>query len=113
MPRFLNRLLALPIAEQNELFAELEERIAANIEQAVEAGSFEVGVETVRADSLAIAGRETFYEHPGTGAATELVEILRRDRLEPATTDAALGAPALAARLSSLFRFAGGEGLPA
>ena len=30
MPRFLNRLLALPIAEQNELFAELEERIAAN-----------------------------------------------------------------------------------
>ena len=115
MPRFLNRLLALPIAEQNELFAELEERIAANIEQAVEAGSFEVGVETVRADSLAIAGRETFYEHPGTGAATELVEILRRDsdRLEPATADAALGAPALAARLSSLFRFAGGEGLPA
>ena len=79
MPRFLNRLLALPIDEQNELFAELEERIAANIEQAVEAGSFEVGVETVRADSLAIAGRETIYEHPGTGAATELVEILRRD----------------------------------
>ena len=36
MPRFLNRLLALPIAEQNQLFAELEERIAANIEQAIE-----------------------------------------------------------------------------
>ena len=52
MPRFLNRLLALPIAEQNQLFAELEARIAENIEQAVEAGSFEVGVETVRADSL-------------------------------------------------------------
>ena len=28
MPRFLNRLLALPIAEQNQLFAELESRIA-------------------------------------------------------------------------------------
>ena len=27
MPRFLNRLLALPIAEQNQLFAELEERV--------------------------------------------------------------------------------------
>ena len=56
MPRFLNRLLALPIDEQNQLFAELEERIAANIEQAMEAGAYEVGVETVRADSLAVAG---------------------------------------------------------
>ena len=91
MPRFLNRLLALPIDEQNQLFAELEERIAANIEQAMEAGAYEVGVETVRADSFAIAGRETLYEHPGTGAVTELVEIIRRDKLEPLATDAALG----------------------
>ena len=90
MPRFLNRLLALPIAEQNQLFAELEERIAANIEQAVEAGSYEVGVETVTADSLVVAGRETLYEHPGTGAATELVEIVRRDRLVPLTAESAL-----------------------
>ena len=90
MPRFLNRLLALPIDEQNELFAVLETRIEANIEQAVEAGTFEVGVETVRADSLSIAGRETLYEHPGTGAATELVEILRRDRLVPTTAEAGL-----------------------
>ena len=90
MPRFLNRLLALPIAEQNQLFAELEKRIATNIEQAIEAGSYEVGVETVTADSLAIAGRETLYEHPGTGAATELVEIVRRDRLVPLTAESAL-----------------------
>ncbi len=90
MPRFLNRLLALPIAEQNQLFAELEARIASNIEQAVEAGSYEVGVETVTANSLAIAGRETLYEHPGTGAITELVEIVRRDRLVPLSAEAAL-----------------------
>ena len=90
MSRFLNRLLALPIDEQNELFAELEARIAENIEQAVEAGTFEVGVETVRADSLVLAGRETLYEHPGTGAVTELVEIVRRDRLEPTAVETAL-----------------------
>ena len=90
MPRFLNRLLALPIAEQNQLFAELESRIASNIEQAIEAGSYEVGVETVTADSLIVAGRETLYEHPGTGAATELVEIVRRDRLVPLTAESAL-----------------------
>ncbi len=90
MPKFLNRLLALPIAEQNRLFAELEERIAANIEQAIEAGSYERGVETVTADSLTVAGRETLHEHPGAGAATELVGIVRRDRLMPLTADAAL-----------------------
>ena len=65
MPRFLNRLLALPIAEQNQLFSELEDRIASGIEQAMEAGTYEVGVETVHADSLALAGRETMYTHPG------------------------------------------------
>ena len=90
MPRFLNRLLALPIDEQNQLFAELEDRIDAGIGQAMEAGTYEVGVETVRADSLAVAGRETLYEHPGAGAATELVEILRRDRMEPTSADEAL-----------------------
>ncbi len=90
MSRFLNRLLALPIDEQNALFAALETRIEANIEQAVEAGVFEVGVETVRADSLIASDRETLYTHPGTGAATELVEILRRDRLAPTTAETAL-----------------------
>ena len=90
MSRFLNRLLALPIAEQNQLFAALEARIEANIEQAVEAGNFEVGVETVRADSLSTAGRETLYEHPRTGAVTDLVEIVRRDRPQPTTADHAL-----------------------
>ena len=98
MPRFLNRLLALPIAEQNALFGELEARIAANIEQAMEAGTYDAGVETVAADSLTIAARETLYTHPATGAATELVEILRRDRLEPLTADAALVQAAQAAK---------------
>ena len=44
----------------------------------------------MRADSLSIVGRETLYEHPGTGAATDLVEIRRRDRLVPLTAKAAL-----------------------
>ena len=90
MPRFLNRLLALPIAEQNELFAELETRIEANIEQAIEAGTHEQGVETIRADSLTVASRETVHVHEASGAATELVEIIRRDRLVPLQTDDAL-----------------------
>ena len=41
--------------------------------------------------TLSTAGRETLYEHPRTGAMTDPVEIVRRDRLEPTTADAALG----------------------
>ena len=90
MPQFLNRLLVLPIDEQNALFAALETRIEANIEHAVEAGTFERGVETIAADSLSVASRETVFTHEGSGAETEIVEIARRDKLEPLTADGAL-----------------------
>ena len=90
MPQFLNRLLALPIDEQNQLFGALETRIEANIEIAVEAGTFERGVETIVADSLAVASRETVFTHEGSGAETEIVEIARKDRLEPLGADAAI-----------------------
>ena len=94
MSQFLNRLLALPIAEQNTLFAALETRIEANIEHAIEAGTFERGVETIAADSLSVASRETVFVHEGSGADTEIVEIARKDRLKPLTADAALRAHA-------------------
>ena len=90
MPQFLNRLLALPIDEQNQLFAVLETRIEANIEIAIEAGTFERGVETIAADSLSVASRETVFTHEGSGAETEIVEIARKDRLEPLSADAAI-----------------------
>ena len=90
MPQFLNRLLALPIDEQNQLFGALETRIEANIEIAVEAGTFERGVETILADSLSVAERETVFTHEGSGAETEIVEIARKDRLEPLSADAAI-----------------------
>ena len=90
MPQFLNRLLALPIDEQNQLFGALETRIEANIEIAVEAGTFERGVETIAADSLSVASRETVFTHEGSGAETEIVEIARKDRLEPLAADAAI-----------------------
>ncbi len=106
MPKFLNRLLALPIEEQNTLFAELETRIDANIEQAVEAGTFEQGVENILADSLLVASREQLITHERTGAATELVEIARKDQLEPLTPDAAL-------RLRDQALAAGGKNAPA
>ena len=92
MSQFLNRLLALPIDEQNTLFAALETRIDANIAAAIEAGVFNRGVETVRADSLTIADRETVFVHPTTRAETEIAEIVKRDPLIPLSADDALAA---------------------
>ena len=90
MARFLNRLLALPIDDQNALFAALEVRIAAKVAEAVEGGVYEQGVETVRADSLVIESREAVFVHAASGAATALCAIRRRDRLKALTADGAL-----------------------
>ena len=90
MARFLNRLLALPIDDQNALFAALEVRIAAKVAEAVEGGVYEQGVETVRADSLTLESREAVFVHAASGAATALCAIRRRDRLNPLTAEAAL-----------------------
>ena len=90
MPRFLNRLLALPIDAQNALFAALEVRIAAKVAEAVEGGVYEQGVESVRADSLTLESREAVFVHAASGAVTELCAIRRRDRLNPLTADEAL-----------------------
>ena len=87
---FLNRLLALPIAGQNSLFAAFEELLQARIEAAVAAGTFDHGVETVTAESLRIAARQTIYAHPATGAETQLFTIARRDRNTPLARDEAL-----------------------
>ncbi|HEY1244681.1 MAG TPA: strawberry notch family protein [Hyphomicrobiaceae bacterium] len=81
--QFLNRLLALTIDLQNTLFAAFEALLEAKIEGAVASGTYDVGVETIAAASLSIVERRTIYTHPGTGAATQVFTIARRDRNEP------------------------------
>ncbi len=90
MPRFLNRLLALPIDEQNDLFGHFQARLDAVIQAAKDAGVYNQGVEAIAADSLVVKAR-----HPGP-ADTEIVEIARRDALKPFTSAAALEAVRLA-----------------
>ena len=87
---FLNRMLALTVAMQNLLFEVFESLLRARIEQAVASGSYEVGLETLRAESFRIVGRATIYTHPGTGAETSLLTIERKDRLVPLSLDEVL-----------------------
>ena len=90
MPRLLNRLLALPIDDQNALSAALEVRISVKVAEAVESGAYKQGVETMRADSLVLESREPVFVHDASGAATELRAVVRLDRLSPLTADEAL-----------------------
>ncbi len=87
---FLNRLLALTIDTQNLLFAAFETILASKIEGALASGHYDVGVETVRADSLVVAERRTVYMHETSGAETRVFTITRRDRSQPMSLEEAL-----------------------
>ena len=80
---FLNRLLALTIDLQNVLFGVFEELLRAKIEGAVASGTYDLGVETVTAESLRVTDRRTIYVHPGSGAETQVFTVARRDRNRP------------------------------
>jgi len=87
---FLNRMLALTIDLQNILFEAFEGLLVARIEAAIASGSYEIGLETLRAESFVVDARQTIYTHPGTGAATELLTVGRKDRVTPMSIDDAL-----------------------
>jgi predicted RNA methylase len=84
---FLNRMLALTIALQNILFTAFEDLLVTRIEGAITSGTYEVGLETLTAESFTITDRRIIYTHPGTGAATALLTIARQDRNRPMTLD--------------------------
>jgi predicted RNA methylase len=87
---FLNRLLALTIELQNVLFTAFEQLLTTRIEGAIASGSYDIGLETLRAESFVVTNRRTIYVHPGTGAETRLLTITQRQRNRPLTLDDAL-----------------------
>lgn len=87
---FLNRVLALPIQLQNDLFEEFETLLAAIVEGAIASGTYEIGLETIQAENLTILSRRIVAEHSATGAKTLVYEVERKDRNEPLTLDQAL-----------------------
>jgi predicted RNA methylase len=87
---FLNRLLALTIDLQNTLFGVFEDLLRTKIEGATASGTYDLGVETVTAESLRVVDRRAVYKHPATGAETQVFTIARRDRNKPFTLAEAL-----------------------
>jgi hypothetical protein len=80
--RWLNRLLALRIAVQNAIFEEFLGLIEARVAAAREAGTLDLGVETVPVDSYEILEDRIVRTDPRSGATTHLlrVELARRVR---------------------------------
>ena len=87
---FLNRLLALTIELQGILFTAFEQLLTAKIEGAIRSGHYDVGLETLQAESFVITDSQVIHVHPGTGAETRLLTITRRERNRPVTLAAAL-----------------------
>uniref|UniRef100_UPI00124C0F4C strawberry notch family protein n=1 Tax=Gemmobacter serpentinus TaxID=2652247 RepID=UPI00124C0F4C len=80
---FLNRLLALTIAMQGILFTAFEELLAQRIEGAIAAGVYDLGLETLRAESFRVTDARVIYAHPGSGAETQLLTIAEKRRNTP------------------------------
>ena len=64
---------------------------AARIEGAIASGTYDIGLETLRAESFVVTDRQIIYVHPSTGAETRLLTITQRERNHPVTLDGALG----------------------
>ncbi|WP_242054259.1 strawberry notch C-terminal domain-containing protein [Nostoc parmelioides] len=84
--QFLNRLLALTIRMQNVIFERFELLLSQQIETAIAAGVFEIGVETLRAERFSIESSQTVYTHPDTGSVTNYlkVEQVQRNNIKTA-----------------------------
>jgi hypothetical protein len=81
--RWLNRLLALRIDLQNEIFDEFLGLIEARVAAAREAGTLDLGVETIPVDSFEILDDRVVRTDPRSGATTHLLRIEIARRLRP------------------------------
>lgn len=80
---FLNRLLALTIELQGILFTAFEQLLDARVQGAIASGIYDVGLETLTAESFVVTDRQVIYTHPATGTETRLLTISEKRRNRP------------------------------
>lgn len=74
IPMFLNRILALDVDSQNKVFEAFEEIRQSYYDEAIEAGTLDMGMENVKADKVEITNDSTVYTDPSTGAETRYIQ---------------------------------------
>jgi len=85
--QFLNRCLALTIDMQDAIFECFGGLLEAIIDDAIAAGTYEVGLETLRAEKFEIIDRKTIFEHTATSAKATALTLERTDRNHPLTLE--------------------------
>lgn len=90
MNTFLNRLLALRIADQNALFEAFERILASILERASQAGQLDRGMEDIIADDVDIQSEEVIRTDAVTGAETKLLRCQVRTKRVLNSADEAL-----------------------
>lgn len=95
--QFLNRIMVLHVADQNRIFDLFYERYQHSVEAAKRQGSFDFGVEEIRATDLRQLGDpELLHTDQASGAETKLHQLegqvkVLRNSFAMATSDAKLG----------------------
>ena len=83
--RWLNRILALPIALQNAIFDEFMGLVEARIDAARQAGTLDLGLETIAVEEFTILSDMLLRTDPASGATTHLLELEIARALKPLT----------------------------
>ena len=85
--RWLNRILALPIALQNNIFEEFLSLTETRVAAARDAGRLDVGVETILVDTARLVDDVVLRTDPGTGATSHLLTIEIERRRNPVSLE--------------------------
>lgn len=85
--RWLNRILALPIGMQNAIFDEFLGLVEARVSAAREAGSLDVGVETIQVESADVIEDIVLRTDVRTGATSHLLQLALRTPTRPITLE--------------------------
>ena len=75
VPRFLNRLLSMRMETQDQVFEEFIRRMEEAVENAIAAGHYNDGMETVRAQKVAITRVEVVHTDERSGAETKYYDL--------------------------------------
>ena len=87
VPKFLNRLLSLTTEKMDVVFDSWYAYLELATEAAQQAGTLDMGVETLRALEVAKRSEKRVYTHLRTGAAADVVELEVTRRTEIVTWD--------------------------
>ena len=85
--RWLNRILALPIALQNAIFDEFMGLVEARIDAARQAGTLDLGLETIAVEDFTVLSDTLLRTDPASGATTHLLELEIARALKPLTLE--------------------------